>query len=57
MTEYLTIILFLGFSVADEVIVKRVKGEQETTDIENGSSTPPPLVQSMVVNINEGLLT
>lgn len=36
----------------DETSIRRVKNEQEA-DSENGSTTPPPLVQSMVVSINE----
>ncbi|XP_057381671.1 zinc finger CCCH domain-containing protein 11A-like isoform X2 [Daphnia carinata] len=36
----------------DETLIRRVKNELES-DPENGSTTPPPLVQSMVVSINE----
>jgi hypothetical protein len=45
------LVLILVFVLADETVIKKLKTEQE--DSENGSTTPP-LVQSMVVNINEG---
>jgi hypothetical protein len=40
--------------LVDETVNKNAKSEQE--DSENGTSTPP-LVQSMVVSINEGLIS
>lgn len=40
--------------LVDETLNKNAKSEQE--DSENGTSTPP-LVQSMVVSINEGLIS
>lgn len=49
----LCLTLFYPFLFLDETVVKRVKSEQDM-DAENGSATPPPLVQSMVVSINEG---